>query len=437
MRRFPSARRTYSPPIEELGSGTYGSVELHEDIPTKERVAKKTVTLFSKANGIRVDLIHEASILSTLEMAKLRNVAHLIDIRIVGKNCELYQQYAGKRIDMRKMGEGKIMGIIYNLLSTLSTIHSLGIIHGDIKNANIMLEGEKVSLIDFGLSQQAISTESLFKFMTTSYFPPETDITGYSDFSLDTWCLGLAIIMSLSSDSYLSILESVKENKWQADFREKKYSEDMINLVERMLTVNMQDRPMPQELVSGKLFRENYLINPPRLFTLKESLELRQHHPMPGDLEFRAKAVIEIYRLYDENKFTADIYFLAIKIMDVFLEFNKPFEELPSIVYVLAVKLKADDFRGRDKISRIVVTDKWNELELQVFEACHFNINYSTVYDYRQLVPDYDLNYMLAFVRSDLVFKLTDFELISLTAEQLTPEHQELFDSLAIEDEDE
>ena len=58
------------------------------------------------------------------------------------------------------LSEQDVKKVIYNLLCSLSFLHSAGIMHRDIKPANILIDGNlNVKLCDFGFSRPTLAKE--------------------------------------------------------------------------------------------------------------------------------------------------------------------------------------------------------------------------------------------------------------------------------------
>ena len=49
--------------------------------------------------------------------------------------------------------EGFILDCILQITEGLQKMHNLGVVHRDLKPRNVMLDGDRVVLIDFGLSR--------------------------------------------------------------------------------------------------------------------------------------------------------------------------------------------------------------------------------------------------------------------------------------------
>jgi len=99
--------------------------------------------------------------------------------------------------------------IFKDIVSGLSKMHSLGIAHRDIKVENILKDGNKFKLCDFGSASKQVlspklatkaevieSYEMYEKYTTLIYRPPEmTDqYLGYTvDLQADMWMLGCVL----------------------------------------------------------------------------------------------------------------------------------------------------------------------------------------------------------------------------------------------------
>jgi serine/threonine-protein kinase len=197
--------------VREIASGAMGAVHEARDRRTGERVAVKLLrTELAAEPGIRRRFRRESSILRSLE--------HPAVVRILDVGADdddraftVMELLEGETLDARLAREGALAPaiagpILLVLADALRAIHAHGVVHGDLKPANVFLTAAapRVRIVDFGLSK----VEGLDRLTRTGelagtpvYMAPEL-FTGEGgrepDARLDLYALGVLAYQTLS-----------------------------------------------------------------------------------------------------------------------------------------------------------------------------------------------------------------------------------------------
>lgn len=187
----------------DIGSGQEGTVQLGQDLTCKRTrvVAVKKRDYFNKIGY--EDCISEYAILETLKVG-----LHFLRTERV---CYLFMRYY-KGFDASKIppswGDVQRQAVACGMLRCVNALHSVGVLHGDIKPSNFLVHEKDmwlvVRLIDMG--QSATITSAGNKLTgTPMYQPPECRLKDASVRSAKTEYYSLAICMAevLSKHSYV------------------------------------------------------------------------------------------------------------------------------------------------------------------------------------------------------------------------------------------
>lgn len=186
--------------LEKIGEGTYSNVFKARDLDTGKIVALKKVRFDNfEPESVRF-MAREIMILRRLNHPNIVKLEGLITSR---RSCSIYLVFEYMEHDLAglssspdiKFSESQVKCYMHQLLSGLEHCHSHGIMHRDIKCANLLVSNEGVlKIADFGLAnfcnaerRQPLTT----RVVTLWYRPPEL-LLGSTDYeaTVDLWSVG-------------------------------------------------------------------------------------------------------------------------------------------------------------------------------------------------------------------------------------------------------
>jgi hypothetical protein len=176
---------------ELVGQGGMGSVYL-ADAPDGRPVAVKV--LRQGAPGEETARRRLAREVDTMRRVRSPYVAEVLDADVGGDPPYIVTQYAaGQTLEDVVAADGPLTGqplaaLASGLAAALVAIHSAGVVHRDVKPANVMLVDGQPVLIDFGIAQAPDSTRLTMTGMfmgTPGYLAPEVIEGGDSSSAAD------------------------------------------------------------------------------------------------------------------------------------------------------------------------------------------------------------------------------------------------------------
>jgi len=186
--------------LNELGRGAMGHVFLAHDPEIDRNVALKTIQILGALPEADRRETRDRVFREARAAGKLMHpgIVTLFDVGEVDGMLYLAMEHVqGETLDIfckpdRQLPTETVIGMIAETAEALEYAHHIGIVHGDIKPANLMkVEGGRVKIMDFGLARASESpdTQDGALFGTPSYMSPEQirgrQIDGRSDlFSL-------------------------------------------------------------------------------------------------------------------------------------------------------------------------------------------------------------------------------------------------------------
>ncbi|CAK7563760.1 MAG: serine/threonine protein kinase, CMGC, CDC2/CDK sub [Sporothrix epigloea] len=140
-----------------VGAGTYGKVFKAVHVYTKKLVALKRIRMDGEREGLPVTAIREIKLLQSLRHP---NVVDLLEVMVEGNNCFMVFEYLSHDLNgllnhpTFQMNAAQKKHMALQLFQGLDYLHRRGVLHRDIKAANILVSNTGVlKLADFGLAR--------------------------------------------------------------------------------------------------------------------------------------------------------------------------------------------------------------------------------------------------------------------------------------------
>ena len=263
-----------------IGHGAFGKVNLALNILSGHIVAIKSFNK-TKNSYSKSQIKYEIKLLK-----KLRNYKNIVKIYETFETnkyfCIVMENIIGGNLlncinKMTKLSENQAKNIFYQLITTLEYIHSLGIVHRDIKPDNILLDlNNNIKLCDFGVALQT-NTENFYindKVGTPAFVAPEILSNNYYDpFKTDIWSAGVVLYSILAGIFPFRGNNEAELNKriLNGKFPNIDVSNDCMDLLKKILNVNPNERITIKEIKNHSWLNNNnnVIIN---LFTNAEKI---------------------------------------------------------------------------------------------------------------------------------------------------------------------
>jgi len=194
---------------QKLGKGAYGEVFLCENSQAEgdRRVAVKWIRDFSRDPLFGKRILREIRVLAELDHPNLIKLTDLLpppspnfdDVYILMPYMQLDLHHV---IKSQKLSEEHSQYFLCQILRGLKYLHSAGIVHRDMKPANILVNGDcTLRIADLGLARGRVcEEEDLTDYVVTRYYrAPELMLCplGYFE-AVDIWSTGCIYVEILS-----------------------------------------------------------------------------------------------------------------------------------------------------------------------------------------------------------------------------------------------
>ena len=193
---------------ERIGRGGMGVVYRAQHMNLQRRAAIKIIAPeFADTKGFRSRFIREARIAAALQHP---NIVTVYDAGQSGETLYIAMQFIrGSDLAAILNEEGRLrpyraIDVCRQVASALDAAHGMGLIHRDVKPGNVLIEGRRAYLTDFGLTKRGGSKTGLTQagelVGTIHYVAPEQIEGGDVDARTDVYSLACLLFHCLTGD---------------------------------------------------------------------------------------------------------------------------------------------------------------------------------------------------------------------------------------------
>lgn len=250
-----------------IGRGAMGQVFAARDERLQRDVAIKLVDLGATADPTVAERFHrEAIATASLNHA---NIVTIFDADTEGQTAFLVMELLeGQPLSQVVRERGPLplpdaVRIAGQVGQALVATHRIGVVHRDIKPANIMIDGDSVKLLDFGIAQVSLDAEAHLTapattLGTAAYMSPEQARGERATAASDVYALGGVLMVMLTGqppfpgDNAVAVLhQQIADRPPSVSSRRPDAPATLDDLVSRMLAKDPAHRPSSEAVVTA------------------------------------------------------------------------------------------------------------------------------------------------------------------------------------------
>ncbi|CAO0800153.1 unnamed protein product [Mucor circinelloides] len=271
----------------KIGQGASGGVYTAQSVDTNMSVAIKQMNLAQQSR--KEVIINEILV---MREAQHKNIVNFIDSFLVSNELWVVMEYmeGGSLTDVvttSMMTESQIATVCRETLEGIDHLHSLGIIHRDIKSDNVLLGlNGHVKLTDFGFCARLNDSESRTTMVGTPYWmAPEVVTRKEYGPKIDIWSLGIMVIEMIEGEppylheNPLRALYLIATNGTPSLQHPDELSDKLKDFLKQSLTVDSVERPTAKTLLEHPFLKRGENVKT-LIPLIKASRDLRKAHEL-------------------------------------------------------------------------------------------------------------------------------------------------------------
>ena len=198
--------------LDFLGKGAFGAVYLVEHINLNINRALKCIERCSDSNGFGT---REANILKNLrhpaipiiyDIEENEDCVCIIEEYVEGMSLNSFI------LNHSRISIKEIVQITLQLCEVVSYLHSKKVLHADIKPENIILNGERLYLIDYG-NARIVGENNEPKVGTRGFVAPEIYTADRLEETSDVYSIGVVILLLATKKREASAISNISSKK--------------------------------------------------------------------------------------------------------------------------------------------------------------------------------------------------------------------------------